>query len=118
MIKSSDSVLVNRATTQRTTIGGVISSHPGQFAGYSSGTNGGSPKFPQGSSPCNDLTGVVGAMDAVFQAGSLLPSNYQYWKAILQPGGVLHTYQPGDLYVGNTAFGTINTLGYPFSCPP
>jgi RHS repeat-associated protein len=106
------SVLTNRATAQGTTIG-AVASQPGQFAGYSNGKNGGITQYnaainsPQGSSPCNDLTEVVYALDEILRAGSLLPSNYQYWKAILQPGG-LHKYHPGDIYVGNTAFGTVN----------
>ena len=33
---------------------------------------------------------------------------YLYWKAINQGGGVMHKFHKGDIYVANTAFGTIN----------
>jgi hypothetical protein len=43
------------------------------------------------------------------RGGSLLPKNYLFWKAIDQGKYGFHHYQPGDIYAGNTAFGSINT---------
>jgi hypothetical protein len=106
------SVLANRANTKGypSTIGAVATQRA-QFHGYSNGITlyNDALNSVQGSSPCNDLTGVVDAMNAIFQTGPLLPSNYLYWKAINQGKIGFHQDQPGDLYVANTAFGTINT---------
>jgi hypothetical protein len=108
------SVLTNRAAAQNSTIG-AVATQPGQFRGYNNSPDGGIAKYnaainsQQGSSPCNDLMEVVNAMNAISQSGSLLPSNYLYWKAIDQGPYGFHYNQPGDIYVANTAFATINT---------
>ncbi len=105
------SVLTNRAASNASTIG-AVASQPGQFRGY---RDGGIAKYnaainsAKNSSPCNDLTEVVDAMRTIAQTGSLLPSTYIYWKAIDQGHAGFHHYQPGDIYVGNTAFGNVNT---------
>jgi hypothetical protein len=106
-------VLVNRTNTKGypSTIGAVATQR-GALHGY---PEPGITNYNQainsveGSSPCNNLTQVVGAMNTISQTGSLLPSNYLYWKAIDQGPFGFHKYQPGDVYVGNTAFGIINT---------
>jgi hypothetical protein len=62
----------------------------------------------EGSPGCDDLSEVVAALDYVLENGSQLPKSYLFWKAIKQPGHKLHTHHQGDIYVGNTAFGTSN----------
>ena len=65
-------------------------------------------RVARGSPPCKDLTDVVAAMDYVLTNGSQLSSLYLYWKAINQGGGVIHRFHSGDIYVANTAFGTVD----------
>ena len=91
---------------------GAVASRPGQFLGYSQA--GGIAKFnaavtsSEGSVLCNDLTDVVNAMENVLTNGSQLGASYLYWKAIDQGKIGFHKYRPGDIYVANTAFGTIH----------
>jgi hypothetical protein len=109
------SVLTNRAQATGSTIGGVILANPQRFSGYSTSKNGGITQYnaaltsAQGSSPCDDLTAIVSAMNYVSQNGSQLASSYLYWKSINQGNGIYHVPQPGDIDVANTAFGTVNT---------
>jgi hypothetical protein len=61
-----------------------------------------------GSSLCNDLMDDVDALAFVLSNGSQLPASYLHWKAINQGKIGFHKYRPGDIYVANTAFGTVN----------
>jgi len=114
------SVLINRTRTRGypSTIG-AVASQANQFGGYSQGPVGGITKYNialnslDGSAPCDDLTDIVNAMNYVLQNGSQLASSCIYWKAINQGNGVMHVFQPGDINVGNTAFGTGNTVHRP-----
>ncbi len=109
------SVLVNRTQTAgfASTID-AFAVQSGQFFGYNSGPSGGRTKYnaalqSAGGTPlCDDLTDVVTAMNYVLGNGSQLGSRYLYWKAINQGKGRLHKHHPGDIYVANTAFGTVN----------
>ena len=108
------SVFTNRAAKPNypSTIG-AVASQPGQFSAYGNGVGLQNFTLALESSPgsfmCNDLTDVVNAMNYVAANGSQLSPAYIYWKAINQGGGVTHQYQPGDIYVANTAFGIVNT---------
>jgi hypothetical protein len=109
--KDMFSVFENRTQTKGfpSTIG-AVASQSGQFLGYSAGM----AKYnaaltsPIGSSLCNDLTDDVDALAFVLSNGSQLPGSYLYWKAINQGKIGFHKHRPGDIYVANTAFGTVN----------
>ena len=108
------SVFVNRTQSSQfpgTTIG-AVASQKGQFLAYSNGTGlakfNGAVSSTSGSSPCDDLTDVIKAMNFVLAKGSQLASNYLYWKGIVQPGRHLHPARAGDIYVAGTVFETSN----------
>ena len=60
------------------------------------------------SAMCKDFRTALGAMNTVLSTGSVLQSGYLYWKAVDQGRIGFHKYNAGDIYVGNTAFGTVN----------
>jgi hypothetical protein len=113
--KDMFSVFVNRTQMKGfpSTIGGVATQQ-GQFLGYNNSPTGGIAKYnaalysPVGSSLCNDLTDDVDALEFVLANGSQLGSSYLFWKAINQGSIGFHKYRPGDVYVANTAFSTVN----------
>jgi hypothetical protein len=105
------SVLVNRAaTTGYPKTIGAVATEPGAFTGSAAGKAKylGALGSSSVSSLCNDLTDVVEAMNYVLRDGSQLSAAYLYWKAIDQGNGIMHIYHPGDIYVANTVFGTVN----------
>ena len=107
------SVLVNRSIASGTSVSAVIGQHPGQFATVSGIASLVAAEYSApGSSPCNDLTEALNAVNGVFSNGSVLPARYQFWKSIDQ-GTTFHQYQPEDIYINNTAFGTVNTTSGP-----